>query len=294
MMDMRKKNDEDTINFNLEKNTETPNTKENEKKNNKILKFIIIICCIILLYFILLKTGVIKIIFIDLEKYLENLYKKHSVIVLFIIFLLLTVVSIFSLPSHMIISILTSLIIKNIWISFLFLTLFSVIDSCLIFLLVKFFLHNYLLGEYHDNVYVKIFKTESKKNPFKVAFLCRIIFVASGFKDYILALIDNPFKSFITSAICVHGFFVILFVLIAEKITEMKSFFENKDNWESKPLIDKIEFVVVFLLILFTFIFTIFLGWWVSKKLKQKNQDREMLSTSNQLEIDDIETKINK
>lgn len=286
---MRKKNDEDSINLNLEKEPEKTIKGNPKCKSNKIVKFIIIIACIIIIYIILLKTGVIKMIFIDLEKYLENLYKKHSILVILIIFLLLTLVSIFSLPSHMIITILTALIIKNSVISFFCITIISVIDSCIIFLIVKCFLHDYLLGEYHDNIYVKIFKIESKKNPFRVAFLCRIIFVASGFKDYILALIDNPFGSFITSAIFIHSFFVFLFVLIAAKITEMKTFFEDKNNWEQKPLVDKIEFVVVFVLIVFTFIFTVFVGWWVSKKLKEKNQDREMLSNNNQLEIDDIE-----
>jgi len=67
---------------------------------------------------------------------------------------------------------------------------------------------------------------ESNANPWRTAFITRLIFISAGLKDYILAVIGNPFCSFIVSSFFLHTFFTLESVLIATELQEIDSFLE--------------------------------------------------------------------
>lgn len=50
-------------------------------------------------------------------------------------------------------------------------------------------------------------------------------------KDYILALINNPFIPYIFSATFLHGFFCLESVLIAREFKEIEEFMTNTKGW---------------------------------------------------------------
>ena len=50
-------------------------------------------------------------------------------------------------------------------------------------------------------------------------------------KEYLLSLIDNPFKSFFVSAALLHSFFIALSISIAKEFKEIEKFLEHHDSW---------------------------------------------------------------
>lgn len=72
---------------------------------------------------------------------------------------------------------------------------------------------------------------ESLVHPWKTAFITRLIFLPAGLKDYILSLINNPFKSYTVSAVVLHGFFTFESVLIGLEFNEIEKFLEEKKSW---------------------------------------------------------------
>lgn len=179
------------------------------------------------------------------------------------------------LPAHMIICIMTALIIKNVWISFIFLIFLSIISSLIIYLIANIFFKEYIYKKISKNEYFLVLMAEGKNHPWRIAFITRIIFISAGLKDYILAVIDNPFPSFIISAISLHIFFTLESILIAKEISSLDNFLLNERNWYQISIYEKISFILVFLFIIITIILVIYIGLKIQKKLQflRENQN---------------------
>ena len=72
---------------------------------------------------------------------------------------------------------------------------------------------------------------ENKKHPWLTAFFTRLIFISAGLKDYILAIILNPFPCFVISAFVLHAFYTAEAVLIASQFKELKSYLNDSKEW---------------------------------------------------------------
>ena len=226
-----------------------------------------------LLYCIAVETNILSTVVIKLQTTLKEYYKNEPATVLIIILVILVISYILVLPTHTIINILTSLIIGDIVSSFVILTIYSLIAATAIFLLCRYCLRDYLLGLFKDNIFFSILLEESKEAPYKTAFLTRIIFISAGLKEYILALIGNPYPSFIISGLFVHGFFVLEAVLIAQGITNIQEFLDSKKTWAQKSFIEKLSFVMVLVLIVVTVVIMGVIGYYATKKVKERQNE---------------------
>ena len=83
-------------------------------------------------------------------------------------------------------------------------------------------------------------------------------------KDYILALINNPFIPFMLSGIILHAFFCAESVLIAKEFTEIEEFMTNNKSWNEKSTLEKLSLIIVIFFIIFTLLFASYLGCWVT------------------------------
>ena len=164
---------------------------------------------------LLIKTGVLNAFFLKTELFLKEMKEKNIYLVYLIIACVLICSLVFILPAHMIICLIASMILKNYWYTYLFLVLVTVAGSAFIYLITKCCLKGCIEKRVQKSEYYQVIKEESQSNPWRTAFLTRMIFIGAGMKDYILAVIENPFPSYLASSFVLNGFFTIESVLIA-------------------------------------------------------------------------------
>ena len=245
--------------------------------HNMTVLIITIVTVFGLLYCVAVETNFLSRVVVYLQVTLKSYYKHEPGTVLGIILVLLIVGYVFLLPLHTIINILSCLIIDNIAVSIVILTIYSLIAATVIFLLCKYVLRDFLLRMFSDNIFYSILLEESREGPYRTAFLTRFIFITAGLKEYILALIDNPYSSFIISGFFVHGFYVLEAVLIAQGISNIQEFLESKKTWAEKSGIEKFSFIMVLVLIVFTIVLMSVIGYYATKKVKERQkQDNEL------------------
>jgi uncharacterized membrane protein YdjX (TVP38/TMEM64 family) len=163
----------------------------------------------------------------------------------------------------------------------------SVCGSSIIYLISSTKFKPYLIKRFDNNSLFSALRNYSREKPWKTAFLTRFLFIAAGLKEYVLALIDNPFKSFIFSATCLHTMWILEVCFIHMEIGEISSFMDRGSTpWSKRSLTEKIYTVVGFLIIIFTVVFMFFLGYKAKKIL---NQQKEQIENKKGIENESLE-----
>ena len=152
-----------------------------------------------------------------------------------------------------------------------------------------------MYSKFSKNPFLEIVKTKNKSNPYKISFLTRFLFIAAGLKDYILALIDNPFTSYMVTALCAHTFFIMEVLLVHKEINEISSFAEHKSiPWKEKTISQKISSLFFAFLLVFTISVMVYLGV-EARRLMQKEKERQNEKVKeNKNEIEENEKEENK
>lgn len=252
--------DDKTLTINSEKN-----------KDRYMIMTLTIATIILLLYCIMVEKNIMGKMIANLNDYLTNLYKRNSFSVLAIIFLMVIINYLLILPLHTMINILAAFIIENPLKSWLMLIIFSLIASSLVFIICKYIFNDYLTKKFQGNNLYDILKEESNIAPYKTAFITRLIFIPSGFKEYILSLTGNPYSSFIISGFFIHGFFILQAVLIATGIRDIQEYMTKKKVWNEKNMSEKVSFILLLISTVFMVCILIAVGYWGTMKIKEKN-----------------------
>ena len=108
------------------------------------------------------------------------------------------------------------------------------------------------------------------KNPMGVAFIIRGMYILDGLKNYTLIVLDNPFISYISSSALVNSVYVMKNVLIGFQLKEINDLMSHKKNWDELNIPEKFFFILVLILISFTFIATAGFSIWAKKKMEGK------------------------
>ena len=246
---------------------------KNKRSSLKIVFYIILLIALIaLLYICFIRTGFIQKIFYWLENDLSNMYERRKLTVLSILFFIVFMMIITGLPSQTIVCILATLIIKNIWLNFFFLTITSVFASLFIYFVVKRYFYNYLYAKLDRNLYYNVIKEESAKTPWKTAFITRILYIPTGLKDYILVMVNNPFSCFIVSSFIVHALYVIELLIVASELQSINDLFNKGKGWSEKNKSEKFSFMFGLIMVIITLAIMSYLSYWANKKVKTKTR----------------------
>ena len=210
---------------------------------------------------------------------LSEYYNTNRPATLLIICLLQTISYILLLPIHTVLNILSAIIIKNFFFSWAILTLFSLVASTAVYTVCKQGYYNFILNRIKNNQFYEVLKKESTENPYKTAYLARLVMLPAGMQEYLLAMIGNPYSSFISSAFFVHGIHILETVLIAQGFDNMKEFLTDRRSWIRKSVSEKISFFMVFGFIIITIGIMVITAIWATRKInKKKKEIKSMMS----------------
>ena len=127
-----------------------------------------------------------------------------------------------------------------------------------------------------DNPFFNALKTHSEKKPWKTAFLARFLFISVGLKDYVLALIHNPIRSYVASACVAHAVFALEVGMIQKEIHDFSDYVNGpQKSWDQLSLVEKISSVFIWILIVFTIGLSVYLGFKARSILKEKRANEE-------------------
>lgn len=241
------------------------------KPNHCLFYTCITLAFMILIYIFFIRTGLIPQMISWLETTLSNMYIHNKVGVMTILFLLVFLMIVTALPSQTVICIMASLIIKDIKLNFVFLTVTSIIASISIYLIARRWFYVNIHKKLNDNKYYIVLKDESIKSPWKAALITRLMYIPAGLKDYILVMAEIPFTCYVGSAIIGHAIYISELLLVACELKDINQLFEDNKSWGQKTLGEKASFLFGLVMVVFTFGFMAYLGYWVKKKAERRH-----------------------
>ena len=231
-----------------------------QRSSFSYIKCIIITLIILILlgvfYFMFIKTGFFKSACLFVYDSLMKLYQNYPKTTFFVIWVIEVISLILVLPLYSILTFIVCSIFKNFFISYFYCLFCSLCGSTVIYIISSTKLKPCLLKRFDTNLLFTVLRKYSRDKPWKTAFLTRFLFIAAGLKEYALALIDNPYLSFIGSAACLHTMWILEVCFIHMEIGEISSFMNRGSTpWKDRSLTEKIYTVVVFMIIIFTVLF---------------------------------------
>ena len=234
---------------------------------------LIVLILVGIFYFMLIKTGFFKASCLYVYNILMDLYKKYPKTTFFVIWLIEVVNLVLMLPLYSILTFIVCSIFENFFISYFYCLFCSLCGSGVVYFISQTKLKPCLLKRFDTNLLFTVLRKYSREKPWKTAFLTRFLFIAAGLKEYVLALIDNPFLAFIGSACCLHTMWILEVCFIHMEIGEISSFMDRGSTpWSKRSLTEKIYTIVVFVIIVFTVVFMGFLGYKAKQILKEEKE----------------------
>ena len=255
---------------------EKPKTAPPRRLNWLILGIVAAIV-VLALYLTLVRNRLASRTAVHLAEFLKREYSTKPSLVIAIISALMVFVIVTGLSLHALLSVLACLVIRNFWLSVSVLLVSSVIGDVCVFFIAKFGCRKWLFSKFSTNDFFVLLLEESKNSPYKTAFLARMLFIPAGIKNYILALIDNPARSYFLSGLVLHLVYILEASLVAQELSEIEQILNHNRSWSQKAIGEKISFVVVLCLILFTIVFAAILGIWATKKMAKRRKPEDTI-----------------
>lgn len=94
------------------------------------------------------------------------------------------------------------------------------------------------------------------------------MYILDGLKNYTLIVLDISYPVYIGSSFLVNAIYVMKNVLIGYEMREINDLIHNKKNWDQMNVPQKFFFVLVIILIAFTFLTTGLFTYWAKNKMK--------------------------
>jgi len=248
-------------------------------------KILIGVLVIIVVYLLFIRTGFLSRLFHALHQKLDVLNQEHAFLVFVLLYFIVVLVTCTMIFSHAAICMLAATILENFGLSVFMLICASMTGSALIYFLSKPLCARFILSKISQSDYYLVLQKESQVNPWSTAFGTRFLFIPAGSKDYILTMIDNPPIPYFVSCFCIHMFYITESCLIAQQISEMGG--EHSKSWKEKSPLEKFFSVSILVIIVFTVVFIIFLGNYVTRKINEKKLESHEIEMREQLVVRD-------
>lgn len=236
----------------------------------KIAFIVAFILVFVFIYVKLIRTHHLNTAIIGFADWLKTMHSHNPSKVYLVIFCCINLVLVFCLGSHSVICVLAALVLQDPLPTFFLLLLASLWADTVVYFIAKRLLRDRIISRLRSSDLFMVLLEESKNEPYKTAFLTRLLFIPAGMKDYILATIDNKAPSFFASAAVLHSFFILESILIARELSEIEQLISHNVNWGDKTAMQKANFVVVLLFITFTVFFVFAVGLWAKRKVNMR------------------------
>lgn len=241
-----------------------------KSQHRRYITIILILITLFVIYHKVLKTYHFNTLFITFEDWLRELNQRSPTLVYLVICVCINLVLIFCIGTHSLVCVVAALVLEQPMVTFLVLLGSSVLGDISVFFITKKLLRNTILNKFKENDLFIVLLEESKNEPFKTAFLTRLLFIPAGIKNYILASIDNSAISYFVSGFVMHSFYVLESILIARELSEVEQLLTHSQKWSDKSVTQKASFIIVLCFILFTFGFVIVVGLWAKRKVSRR------------------------
>jgi uncharacterized membrane protein YdjX (TVP38/TMEM64 family) len=268
-------NEENTLNSTSEIKNRDFENQTSLSKFKIILILCLVLAIVILSYVYLYGSKELRAFVQNLETSLNSFYLGNPICFLIISYFVMAGIVTTCIGSFSLYCILISTIIQNFTLSFVVLFMGAFTGDIFACLIVKYSCRDWLTSKFKSNDLYLILVEESVSKPYKTAFLTRLIMIPAGFKNYILLLIKNPFKSYILSGLFIHFIAIGESCLIAHEITEVYGIIESNNGWKEKSTTQKFSFILMIVLICVSFIILVSVGYWAVGRIKEKRRLKE-------------------
>ena len=172
------------------------------------------------------------------------------------------------IPTQSTFVVLMSFALQDFWHAILLEFISGVLSCSLTYFVVSRFMKERLREKYKDSTLYKVVTVESKKHPYKVNLMLRVMFIPVTFKNVLVALSDiSPFIVMVCFVPFIF-FFGGLYTFIGVNLSKAEEYLYPKD-FASKSFAEKLKVVMGYFIITATISLFVFLSWFTKKKLKE-------------------------
>lgn len=249
----------------------------------KPLLFILLLQLLIFLtcYFFI-PVEKITIIIDNVKFYLKSYYDFDVTKFLLFYFLLCFVSIACFLPTISLITILFTMITREVLFSWLITLLFYIISESLLYLLIhlvfkkriKQYVERFrypLFFVYMTKVtysFYEMIRRTANQSAFVASIIIRGLYILDSLKNYTLIILDIPFFYYCLSSVLANSVYIMKNVLIGYQMTAINDLMSHRKNWGELDFTEKFFFVMVIVLIVFTFLVTGVFSFWARNKMK--------------------------
>jgi len=243
--------------------------------NRKIIFLVAFLVAFCFIYVKLIRTHHLNTAVIGFTDWLKTMHSHNPSKVYLIIFCCINVAVASMVISHSVVCILAALVLQDPLPTFFLLFFASIWADTMVYFVARRVLRDKIVARLRGSDLFMVLLEESRNEPYKTAFLTRLLFIPAGMKDYILATIDNKAPSFFSSAAVLHSFYILESILIARELSEIEQLLTHSQKWGEKTAMQKANFLVVLLFIAFTVLFVLAVGLWAKRKISLRQRLRQ-------------------
>jgi uncharacterized membrane protein YdjX (TVP38/TMEM64 family) len=199
----------------------------------------------------------------------------------------------FVLPGLSYFNILMSFFMKNLLKAWLIATFGAWFAAILLFILIKLCFKEKLTKKFANNSLYKVLSSEVRKNPWKTATFINILFIPTAFKNYTIPLTDLTLIQYMLPSLPFYMFFSFMLTLIGSQISDLESVSES--GFSNMTFAQKVNFILGWVLIVFTIVIVVVMGKIAGKKMKQIKKEERMDRASkkkNKIRLGKYETRM--
>lgn len=243
-------------------------------KNKKILiQVVIALIVLIIIFFTFVRSGLLKRIILSIYRKLSLLYHRHEIIFFVVYFSIIFAMIVFLIPLKSLTCMVGILIIKNPPISFALLHWTFMCASAFIYFISRMYLYNFIHSKVKDNDYFIVVKEESIKYPWRTCFIARLLYLPTGFKDYMLVMVDMPLKPYLVSAVVMHAKYVGELMAITYQFRSIQDMFSEEKSWRDKSRLEKFLFGLSITLFAIVIGVVAYMSYWATKQVERKRME---------------------
>lgn len=102
------------------------------------------------------------------------------------------------------------------------------------YFLARYTIREWLYAKLHHKWYYKLYAEKSREAPLKTSWMLRVLFIPITYKNYLIALLDMDFVSFMIPAVVHYYFYFSCFAIIGVSISTLSDTFAGKIPTENK------------------------------------------------------------
>lgn len=148
--------------------------------------------------------------------------------------------------------------------------------TALVFYLFKFSFKDYVQGLLEGEDYFSIFERKARREPLKVSFVVRFLYIPQIYKNFFLCLFDLSFRDFYLPALAQYFPYLTLPLFIGSNLKSLTDFYHRGRIPNAKVYYSVMLFSLFFLVSL---VLVGYLGWFAySELLRMKREQKQELA----------------